>query len=137
MGRSHKGTSSPRPWLSGRRDLALSPQLCTKFVINISFPFFLRGGEIIMLVIHLLPIIGRYIAGLFSPCFKTHRHGEHSPAVQYLLGEDEWDEVTHMHGFRRGAPARVEIERLLVFIGIQNLMHVSKGQRGQENSEVF
>ena len=90
-----------------------------------------------MLVIHLLPIIGRYIAGLFSPCFKTHRHGEHSPAVQYVLGEDEWDEVTHMHGFRRGAPARVEIERLLVFIGIQNLMHVSTGQRGQENSEVF
>ena len=45
-------------------------------------------------------------------------HGEHSPAAQYLLGEDEWDEVPHVHGFRRGAPARVEIEWLLVFIGI-------------------
>lgn len=63
--------------------------------------------------------------------------GEHSPTLQYLLGEDEWDEVTHMHGFGRGASARVEIEWLLVFIGIQNLMHVSKGQRGQDNSEVF
>ena len=106
-------------------------------MINISFPFFFGGEEIILLLIHLLPIIGRYVAGLFSPYFKTHWHGEHSPAAQYLLGEDEWDEVPHVHGFRRGAPARVEIEWLLVFIGIQNLMHVSKGQRGQENSEVF
>lgn len=48
--------------------------------------------------------------------------------MQHLLCEDKWDEVTHVHGFGRGAPARVQIKRLLVFIGFQNLIHVSEGK---------
>lgn len=39
-----------------------------------------------------------------------------------------------MHCFRRGAPARVQIKRLFVFVGIKNLIHISKGKRRKGNS---
>ena len=57
--------------------------------------------------------------------------------MQYLLCEDKRDEVAYVHCFRRGAPARVQIKWFLIFIGIKNLMHVSKGKRRKENSVMF
>lgn len=38
-----------------------------------------------------------------------------------------------MHCFRRGAPACIQIKWLLVFIGIKNLVHISKGKRRKGN----
>lgn len=36
--------------------------------------------------------------------------------------------MTQMHCFGGGAPARVQVKWLLIFIGIQNLIHISKGK---------
>lgn len=47
---------------------------------------------------------------------------------QSLLCENKRNEMTHMQRFGGGAPARVQVKRLLVFIGIQNLIHISKGK---------
>ena len=42
-----------------------------------------------------------------------------------LLGEDEGDEVTNVHGLRGWTSASVKIEGLLLLICVQHLMHVS------------
>lgn len=57
--------------------------------------------------------------------------------TQYLLGENKGDEMAYMHGFGRGAPACVQVKRLLVFIGIKDLIHVSKGKRRKGNRVIL
>lgn len=61
--------------------------------------------------------------------FPLANNNERRRTMQYLLCENKRDEVTQMHGFGRGAPARVQVEWLLVFIGIENLIHVSKKEK--------
>lgn len=47
---------------------------------------------------------------------------------QSLLCENKRNEMTQMQCFGGGAPARVQVKRLLIFIGIQDLIHISKGK---------
>lgn len=45
--------------------------------------------------------------------------------------------MTQMHCFGGGAPACVQIKWLLIFIGIKNLIHISKEKEGKRNSVIF
>ena len=45
------------------------------------------------------------------------------------LGEEERDEMAEMHRLRGGPPPSVEEERLLLLVGIQDAMHVTRGSR--------
>ena len=47
------------------------------------------------------------------------------PALSDSLGEEKWNEMSKMHGLRRGSSARVEVERLLLLKCIQNATKIS------------
>jgi hypothetical protein len=57
--------------------------------------------------------------------------------MQYLLCENKWDEMTYMHCFRRWAPACVQIKWFLIFIGIENLIHIPNGKKRKGNNVIF
>lgn len=55
---------------------------------------------------------------------------DHEGAVEHVLqplGEEEGDQMAEMQAARRGTSARVEVEFLALFVGVENQIQVSKG----------
>nr|GMC57944.1 hypothetical protein HRbin03_00097 [Ipomoea batatas]GMD67078.1 hypothetical protein HRbin03_00097 [Ipomoea batatas] len=52
----------------------------------------------------------------------------HLKRILQVLGEHEWNEMTHMQGFRRRSTASIQVEFIPSFISIQNLTEVAMSE---------